>query len=142
MQDAVRLGGGAQLLPQAVDHVGAGAVCLGGEAQSLGQAAGLGPVHRSGRPIGPRGARPGSPAQEGKNLIIGQGAGQVEDSASHAAGDTLLGRPEDRIIVVGALIGNVREGRGRGGGGGGTGRPPQESDRLCLLYTSDAADEL
>ena len=121
----------AQLLPQAVDHIGAGTVGPGGEGEPGGEAAAPGPGHGGVRPVVPLGLLSGEAAQEGEDLVIGQGAGEIEPAAPHAVGDPFLHRPEHGFVVEGILVGYITKARGGGGGGGrGTGGTPQEGHRL------------
>ena len=124
----------SQLLPQTIDHIGAGAVGLGGKGKPGGESAVPGPGHGGGGPVISLSLLPGKAAQEGEDLVIGQGAGQVEPVAPHAVGDPLLHRPEDSFIVEGVLVGDVAEAGGGGGGGRGPGSPPQEGHRLRPGY--------
>lgn len=56
----------AELFPQGVDHVTAGAGGLGGETQTVREAGAVGPADGVGRPVAAAGVRTGKPGQEGE----------------------------------------------------------------------------
>ena len=119
-----------QLLPQAVDHVGPGAAGLGGEGQAVGEPLVLGPAHRRGRPVAGGEGVPGGFAQEGEDLVVGQGGVHSEQTVSHAGGDLIFHRPQHGLIVVQGGVGHVGKGGAGGGGFRGARSPPQEGHRL------------
>ena len=86
----ISLGAPGHLLPDAVDHVGAGTAGLGGDGESIREPLRPGPAEGGGGPVAAGGILPGGGPEHGQNLVIGQGDLRPEAVGADAAGDPVL----------------------------------------------------
>ena len=82
-----------QLLPEAENHIGAGAAALGREVQAIREAVVCRPADSGVGPATAAGLCPGCPGQESQHLVISHGAADSESGSSDAGGNALLCRP-------------------------------------------------